>query len=199
MAFGGSCGAPASAGKGPNLRTGTPALQHDARGEVARSGGLLISSPAVDRITELRRLLDSSSDENNPSAEELVELLHDVRHIAVVGLSRHLEKAARRVPSYLAAKGYDVIPVNPNAERLLGRASHASLDDVTDPVDLVLIFRPSAQAGAFVRDALARPEEPAIWLQSGIRADEEARAARAAGRTVVQDLCIFRVHRVLVS
>lgn len=142
-------------------------------------------------------MLAESTDDANPSPDELVALLEASRHIAVIGLSRHLEKPARRVPSYLAAKGFDVIPVNPNADRLLGRTSHPTLADVPDPVDLVLIFRPSDQAGAFVEEAMRRPEEPAIWLQTGIRADAEAQAARDAGRTVVQDLCIFRVHRAL--
>ncbi len=156
-----------------------------------------LTSAAVNRLIELRRLLQTSSDPDNPNAERLTELLRDAQHIAVIGLSRDPEKAARRVPSYLAAKGYDVVPVNPNADRILGRESYDRLEDVTDSVDLVLIFRPSDQAGAFVEAAMARPEEPAIWLQTGIRADPEVEAARATGRTVVQDLCIFRVHRVL--
>ena len=89
----------------------------------------------MDRLAELRRVLEESSDPDNPSAEELQALLSDVQHIAVVGLSRNLEKAARRVPSYLAAKGYDVIPVNPHAERLLGRESFESLELVPEPVE----------------------------------------------------------------
>jgi predicted CoA-binding protein len=153
----------------------------------------------VDRDRELQRLLRASSDQDNPSPETLVTLMRDVQHIAVVGLSRHLEKAARRVPSYLAAKGYDVIPVNPNADRLLGRQSYPTLEAVEEPVDLVLVFRPSGEAPAVIESAIARPEAPAIWLQTGVRADEAARAARLAGRTVVQDLCIFRVHRALVA
>lgn len=153
----------------------------------------------MDTLIELQRLLRASSDDDNPSAEELVELLDNIQHIAVVGLSRHFEKAARRVPSYLAAKGFDVIPVNPHADRLLGRTSYRTLTDVPGPVDLVLIFRPSEDAGAFVLEALRRPDEPAIWLQSGIVAPAEVEEARAAGRTVVQDLCIFRVHRVLIE
>lgn len=144
-------------------------------------------------------MLGASSDPENPSAEELVQLLGDVQHIAVVGLSRNLEKAARRVPSYLAAKGYDVIPVNPNATRLLGRVSYPELSEVPGPVDLVLVFRPSAEAGPFVLQAMDREEKPAIWLQTGVRAPEEVERARGAGRLVVQDLCIFRVHRVLVE
>ena len=153
----------------------------------------------MDRLAELRRVLSTSSDPDNPSAEALAELLGEVQRIAVVGLSRNLEKAARRVPSYLAAKGFDVIPVNPNAQRLLGRVSYPDLDDVPEPVDLVLVFRRSAEAGPFVEQAMARSEEPAIWLQTGVLSPDEVAAARCAGRTVVQDLCIFRVHRVLLD
>lgn len=148
-------------------------------------------------MAPLRQALSASSDPDNPSAESIATLLRSVQHIAVVGLSRNLEKAARRVPSFLAAKGYDVIPVNPNADRLLGRVSYPALDDVPEPVDLVLVFRRSEVAGPIVHRAMHRPEEPAIWLQVGIRAPDEVDAARDAGRTVVQDLCIFRAHRVL--
>jgi predicted CoA-binding protein len=157
----------------------------------------LISSITVDRLAELRRVLEESSDPDNPSAEELQALLSDVQHIAVVGLSRNLEKAARRVPSYLAAKGYDVIPVNPYAGRLLGRESFESLELVPAPVDLVSVFRPSQSAGDQVEAALRRSDKPAIWLQTGIRADAQIKTARAQGITAVQDLCIFRAHRVL--
>jgi predicted CoA-binding protein len=145
----------------------------------------------------VRHELAQSSDRENPSAEALRDLFGRIEHIAVVGLSRSPEKAARRVPSYLAAKGYDVIPVNPNAERILGRTAHDRLADVEEPVDLVMIFRPSAEAGTFLAEAAARPEHPAIWLQTGIRADQEAAEARAAGLLVIQDLCAFRVHRAL--
>ena len=148
---------------------------------------------------ELERLLDESSDPENPPAERLVELLTDTQTIAVVGLSRNLEKAARRVPSYLAAKGFDVIPVNPSAERLLGRRSYPTLSEVEETVDLVLIFRPSDEAGPFVEEAVRRDEQPAIWLQTGVRSEREVLDARIRGRTVVQDLCIFRVHRVLME
>jgi predicted CoA-binding protein len=64
---------------------------------------------------------------------------------------------------------------------------------------MVLVFRPSADAGAVVSDAARRPERPAIWLQEGIRADAEAAAARAAGQVVVQDLCAFKVHRAVTA
>jgi predicted CoA-binding protein len=153
----------------------------------------------MDHLDRLRGLLADSTDPFNPSAERIEALFLRLHRLAVVGLSRDPAKAARRVPSYLAAKGYEVIPVNPYAERILGRPARATLDEVEVPVDVVIVFRPSEDAGAFVVQAAARPEEPAIWLQEGIRADAEAAAAREAGRLVVQDLCTYKVHRALFT
>ncbi|MDH3205894.1 MAG: CoA-binding protein [Gemmatimonadota bacterium] len=151
----------------------------------------------MDTLPEVGRVLAASSDSSNPSPEELHELLERIERIGVIGLSRFPEKAARRVPSYLGAKGYDLIPINPNAERIFGKAAFDTLAKVPDELDLVLIFRPSEAAGDFVEQAARRPERPAIWLLEGILAPREAAAARAEGLTVVQDLCIFKVHRAL--
>jgi uncharacterized protein len=151
----------------------------------------------MSELARLDRLLRESQDRENPAPGFLRELLPRLRTVAVVGLSRDPLKAARRVPSYLAANGLDVIPVNPNAEWILGRSARAHLDEVAEPVDLVLVFRPSDQAGEVIRAAARRPEEPVIWLQQGILDPEAAAEARTAGRTVVQDLCIFKAHRSL--
>ena len=150
----------------------------------------------IDR-PRLLKVLEASSDPENPGLDEIVQLLQRTFRVAVVGMSRDPLKAARRIPSYLVANGFDVIPVNPHAKRILGRTVRPSLAEVRDAVDMVILFRPSAEVGPFLRDAAARPERPAIWLQEGIRSDEEARAARAQGLTVVQDLCIFKVHSLL--
>lgn len=145
----------------------------------------------------LARVRDESTDPANPPATRLREVLQAARRIAVVGVSRDPTKAARRVPSYLATKGYELIPVNPNADRILGRVSRASLSEVTEPVDVVLVFRPADEAGAIVDEAADRSEKPVIWLQEGIRADEAVARARGRGLSVVQDLCIFKAHRSL--
>jgi hypothetical protein len=151
----------------------------------------------MDDLQELRHVLAASTDERNPTAEELRALLDRVERIGVIGLSRFPEKAARRVPSYLAAKGYDIVPINPNADRIFGKEVHDRLADVEGDLDMVMIFRPSAEAGPLVKEVAERPERPAIWLQEGIVAPEEIAAARAAGITTVQDLCAFKVHRAL--
>ena len=151
----------------------------------------------MDTSRELQRILDESSDRENPGPDGIKEILDSVRTIAVVGISRNPEKAARRVPAYLAAKGYEVFPVNPNVDRILGKEARDSLLDVTESVDMVLVFRPSEEAARVAEVAMAREEKPVIWLQEGIRANEVAARARAQGITVVQDLCTYKVHKVL--
>ena len=143
----------------------------------------------------LEAVLNASSDPDNPDRDTIHKIVRDTLRIAVVGISRDPSKPARRIPSYLAAKGAEILPVNPHADRILGRTAQANLDDVLDPVDMVLVFRPSEEAGEVIRSAMVRPEAPHIWLQEGIRNDEAAAEARALGRMVVQDLCIYKVHR----
>lgn len=150
-------------------------------------------------LTALDVLLQESSDPDNPDAAELLDIVRSVRTIAVVGMSRDPAKAARRVPSYLAAKGYDILPVNPFAARILGRQAKRALAEVTEPVDMVVVFRPSGEAGTHLAEAASRPERPVIWLQQGIRADEEAVEARARGIRVVQDMCTYQVHRAATA
>lgn len=151
----------------------------------------------MDGLQELQRLLDESGDRDNPGPEELKKLMEDVKTIAVVGISRNPEKPARRVPAYLASKGYDVIPVNPFVDEILGKKAKDSLKDVSEPVDMVLIFRPPEEAAKIAEAALRREERPIIWLQKGIRADGVAAIARGLGFTVVQDLCTYEVHKAL--
>ena len=148
-------------------------------------------------LDALAALLKESHDPANPSPEEIRDVMERVRTIAVVGISRDPEKSARRVPSYLAAHGYEIIPVNPFVDRILGREARDSLADVAEPVDMVLVFRPPEEAARVMETAMDRPERPVIWLQEGIQADEAARKAREEGFTVVQDLCAYKVHRAL--
>lgn len=153
----------------------------------------------MDRLDALRLLIEESSDPDNPSAEAVAALFQRLHSMAVVGVSRDPSKVARRVPSYLAAQGYEVLPVNPHATRLLGRQASASLSELPRAVDMVVVFRPSEEAGAVILEAMGLRGGPAIWLQEGIRADREAAQARGAGRLVVQDLCTYKVHRALFT
>ena len=151
----------------------------------------------MDNLQELQTILDESGDTENPGAEEMKQLFESVKTIAVVGISRNPEKPARRVPAYLASKGYEIIPVNPFVDEIFGKKAADSLDDVTEPIDMVVIFRPSEEAAQVAQTAMGRDERPVIWLQQGIRADQVATAARESGFTVVQDLCTYEVHKAL--
>lgn len=145
----------------------------------------------------LQRILDESHDPDNPGPIELKEIMTSVRSIAVIGVSRNPEKAARRVPAYLASKGYEIIPVNPFVDEIFGTEAKDTLAEVEAGVDMVLVFRPSAEAAEILVEAAERSDRPVIWLQEGIRADAAAAAARSNGLSVVQDLCAYKVHKAL--
>lgn len=132
------------------------------------------------------------------SDAEVRELL-GLETIAVVGCSRYPGKAAHDVPRYLVDHGYDVVPVNPNAEEILGRPAYDRVGDVEERLDMVNVFRPSDESGAVIDETLDREDARAIWLQLGIRNDKAAHRAEAAGRRVIQDRCIKVEHQRLLG
>jgi uncharacterized protein len=116
-------------------------------------------------------------------------ILREFRSIAVVGLSRDPSKAAHAIPARMQRAGFRVIPVNPFAPSLLGEISYATLAEVPFTVEVVLVFRPSAEAVAVAKGAVAIGAK-ALWLQQGIVSAEARRIAEAAGMLYVEDRCI---------
>jgi predicted CoA-binding protein len=116
-------------------------------------------------------------------------ILHDFRTIAVVGLSRDPSKAAHAIPARMQRAGFRVIPVNPHLDSVLGEKAYPTLRDVAEPVEVVLVFRPSEEAAAVAQDAVAIGAK-ALWLQQGITSAEARRLATAAGLLYVEDRCI---------
>lgn len=129
---------------------------------------------------------------------ELRAILESDR-IAVVGCSGTPGKAAHDIPRYLDRQGYDVVPVNPNADELLGRQAYDSLSAVPGDVDIVDVFRPSDEVSGIIDEALAREDDAIIWLQLGIHDDDAVARAEAQGRRVVQDRCMKPEHQRLMS
>ena len=126
------------------------------------------------------------------SDAKLRSILQRVRVIAMVGASPQWNRPSYFVMKYLQAKGYRVIPVNPSiaGQTLLGEKVHASLRDIAEPVDMVDIFRASPYALGVVEEALAlKPLPQVIWMQLGVRSDEAAAKAEAAGLKVVMNRC----------
>ena len=134
--------------------------------------------------------------------EGLRELL-DMRRIAVVGCSDTPGKAAHEIPAYMMRAGYNIYPVNPYADEILGCEAADSLADVAEPVDLINVFRPSDEVPGIVDDVLTRHEDRgdvnSVWLQLGITHDEAGERVEAAGLQLVQDRCLKIEHSRLVA
>jgi predicted CoA-binding protein len=117
------------------------------------------------------------------------QILRDAEVIAVVGASREAWKPSHSVPLQMLRHGWKIIPVNPFTDELFGVRTVPTLADIDEPVDLVDIFRPAADAVEIVRQAAAI-KAPAVWLQSGIVSAEARRIATEAGMDYVEDRCL---------
>jgi predicted CoA-binding protein len=119
-------------------------------------------------------------------------ILNTVKTIAMVGASERQSRPSYFAFKYLHERGYQMIPVNPGqaGHEMLGRKIYAKLADITEPVDMVDIFRASQYALPIVQEALAlEPRPQVIWMQLGIRNDEAAKLAEASGLKVVMNRC----------
>ena len=141
--------------------------------------------------------------DDNKTDEDIAALLKSVRTIAIIGASSNPGRPSYNVMEFLIAKGYLVHPVNPGlaGKTLHGREVYANLADVPAPVGVVDIFRNSEAAGDVIRAAIPLKDRlgiKAIWMQLGVCNDDAARAAEAAGITVVFNRClkieIARLH-----
>lgn len=135
---------------------------------------------------------------NNPTSEAIRGLLEKARRIAVVGLSPKPDRDSNRIARYLIDRGYEVIPVYPREETILGRKVYRSVKEISGGVDIVDVFRRGEDLPEVVDDALAAPA-PALWFQLGCVHEESAARATAAGRTVVMDRCIMVEHASLLG
>jgi predicted CoA-binding protein len=113
-------------------------------------------------------------------------------------MSRHDDKAAHAVPAALKAAGFSIIPVNPNADEILGQKAYPSLAAVQEPVDVVEVFRPAEDAPGIARQAVAIGAK-ALWLQTGLMSDEARAIAESAGLDYVENRCMGverALHRI---
>jgi len=118
----------------------------------------------------------------------LIRILESHKVIAMVGLSQKEDRPSNIVARYLMARGYTVIPVNPGQSEILGQRCYASLKEIPVKVDMVDVFRKSADVPPFADDAIAIGAK-SLWLQIGIINEDAAEKAAAAGLDVVMDRC----------
>ena len=130
------------------------------------------------------------------SDEEIIEILN-LKKVAVIGMSKHQEKAAHFVPKYLSENGFDIIPVNPNSDEILNKKCYKEIKDIKDDIDIVDVFRPSEDVLPFVKDAIKKNPK-VIWLQEGIHNEEAENLAREHGIDVVFNRCMLAEHQRLM-
>ena len=126
--------------------------------------------------------------------ENIRKIFDECRTIAVVGLSSKRHRASNGVADYMRSRGYKVVPVNPNETEVLGEKAYPDLRSVPDRIDLVDIFRRSAEAGKAVDEAITVGAK-ALWMQEGVIDEQAAQRAEQAGLMVVMDRCWLKEHR----
>ena len=130
--------------------------------------------------------------------EEIEAVLKEGRTIAVVGLSPKPDRPSYVVARYLQAQGYRIIPVNPNAQEILGEKAYPTLLSIPEKVDIVDIFRRPEEVPPVVEEAISIGAR-VVWMQEGVVHEGAAQRAREAGLKVVMDRCMKKEHQRLHS
>ena len=119
-----------------------------------------------------------------------------LKKIAVIGMSRHSIKAAHFVPKYLSEQGFDITPINPTTNEILGKKCYPDISSVQHSIDIVDIFRPSEQVLSVIQDAIKKKPK-VIWLQEGIHNAEAEKLAMKEGIIVIFNRCMLAEHKRL--
>ena len=134
--------------------------------------------------------------EEDPTSDEEIRNILSLKKLAVVGMSKNASKAAQYVPRYLSEQGYDIIPVNPTTNEILGKRSYDIVSEITDDIDVVNVFRPSDQVLQVIQEAI-KIKPKVIWLQEGIHNLEAEELAKKAGIKVIFNRCMLAEHQRL--
>ena len=120
-------------------------------------------------------------------------VIHTAKRIAIVGLSSNPLRASYFVGFYLKRHGYQVIPVNPREKTIFGERSYATLREVTEPIDIVNVFRAPDALPGIATEAVAAGAKN-LWCQFGVINEEGARIAEEGGLSIAMDRCIKVEH-----
>ena len=120
--------------------------------------------------------------------------IFSMQTIAVVGMSPKPERPSHYVSMYMKDQGYNIIPVNPGHNEIAGIKCYPSLSEISEPVDVVDVFRRSEFILPIAESAI-NIKAKALWLQDGVINHEAAELANNSGLIVVMDDCMLRRHR----
>jgi predicted CoA-binding protein len=133
----------------------------------------------------------------NSNKEEIKEIFQEVKTIAILGLSPDESKASHRVAKYLQEQGFQIVPVYPKEETILGEKVYRSLAEIPFAIDMVDIFRKPKALDAVADACIARGDVKVFWAQQGIVNNEAAQKAKDAGMKSVQNMCSMVEHKSL--
>ena len=133
------------------------------------------------------------------STSGIREIISQTKRIAVLGIKTdaQADQPSVYVPRYLQEAGFEIVPVPvyyPEVTTILGAPVYRRLQEIPGELDLVDVFRRSADIAGHIDDIVAK-QPKAVWFQSGIRNDQAAERLAQAGIKVVQDRCLMVEHR----
>lgn len=129
----------------------------------------------------------------NPTREEIGKMLKKAKRIAVVGLSDNPERTSYMISKAMQDNGYEIIPVNPVVEEVLGEKAVASLRDIEGHVDIVNVFRRSEFLPEIAKE-FDEIDADIFWAQSGVENQEAYDFLKSKGYTVIMNRCIKVEH-----
>ena len=126
--------------------------------------------------------------------EVVIREIFTMKTIAVVGISPKPGRPSHYVSLYMSQNGYDIIPVNPGHNSIMGKTSYSSLLDIKENVDIVNVFRRSEYVLPIINDAAAIKAK-AVWLQDGVISEEGEKIAKENEMLFIMNDCLLRRHR----
>ena len=120
---------------------------------------------------------------------DLRQILFAAKNIAVVGLSPDESKPSNEVAKFLIERGFNIFPIYPKFDEILGRKVYRNLMEIDQDIDVAVMFRKGEFASELVKDAVKKGVKT-LWLQLGITNDEAGAVACENGINFVQDRCI---------
>jgi len=135
-----------------------------------------------------------SQEYQNPSDDQIKEILQKYKKVAVVGLSSDETRPSNMVARYLQGKGFKIIPVNPNENEILGEKAYPNLSAIPEKVEIVDIFRRPDQVPPIIDEAI-KIGALVVWMQEGIINHPSALKATQNSIVVVMDKCMLKECR----
>ncbi|NGP76280.1 CoA-binding protein [Balneolaceae bacterium YR4-1] len=136
---------------------------------------------------------------------DIKDILKDAETVAIIGCSNNKYRTSYHIASYLQEQGFNIIPIHPEYDEVLGENTYASIKDLPGEttVDIVDIFRDPAHTAEMVDEIIEwsnkAGQKPVVWTQLGVSSEEAKEKAANAGLSYVEEKCLMVEHKRLKS